>query len=270
MRRYLAVMGRFARYSLGNQLLIALQRPDATHVAGYRAWQKLGRQVKQGERGITILAPIRVRQPDPRAKDADRPNRADDESGQLDTAGESVVAFKGATVFDVSATNGEPLPEFARVDGDPSEFMPRLQAFVAAQGISLEYSTSLGAALGASIGKRILLRPDLSPAESFSTLVHEFAHSELHIETMSPKPDKTVRETEAEAVAFVVCQSMGLDTNTAASDYIRLYNGEKKTLMESLTRIRTVAVEIIEAIKAPRAKAAPTITEMSMVQRTAA
>lgn len=228
LKTYLAMMGRFHRYSLGNQLLIHFQRPDATRVAGYRTWMQLGRQVRRGEQSIRIMAPIMRR-----AKEAN-----DDEK---------VVAFRTACIFDVSQTDGKPLAEFAKVNGDPGEYTERLRSLIAAKDINLEYSNAIGPAQGLSAKGRIILREDLGPTEGFSTLAHELAHVMLHQGAKSPE-SKTVRETEAEAVAFVVCQAIGLDANSSASDYIKLYDGKKETLIESLEQIQRTAGEIIRGI----------------------
>ena len=232
LRRYLAMMGRFHRYSAGNVLLISLQRPDATRVAGYRTWKRLGRQVRRGEKGIQILAPIVLRK-------KEDPDEDDDE--------EEILSFKSTCVFDVSQTDGEALTEFARVRGDPGQYMARLKSLVAAKGIRLEYSSVIGSAQGLSAKGRIVLRDDLDPPEELSTLAHELGHEMLHQREEAPA-DRTVRETEAEAVAFVVCQSIGLDTNGSASDYIQLYDGSKDTLLASLDRIQQTAGEIIRGI----------------------
>ena len=233
---YLKAMGRFHRYSLANTMLIHFQKPDATHVAGYRNWQRLGRYVKKGEHGVAIIAPI------VRRKTATK----DDEERELES--EVVVAFKGAYVFDISQTDGKPLPEFARVQGDPGAYTKRLKDFIAGRGIKLEYSEALGPAEGLSTGGKIVIKANLKPAEEFSVIVHELSHEILHRTGKSMTDSKTVREVEAEAAALVVCQAAGLDCNTSASDYIQLYDGNKKTLMDSLERIHQTAAEIVEAI----------------------
>lgn len=244
LRAFLKVMGRFHRYSVGNQMLIALQRPDAERVAGYRAWQRLGRQVRKGEKGITIMAPIVARRP--------RWNRNDEhakaESDIKDPNQYSVVAFRGATVFDISQTEGRPLPEFARAKGEPGACIDRLARFIQERGIELTYANTIGSARGVSRGGKIVVRSDLAAAVRFSTLVHELAHEMLHWSEGAPN-SQVVQETEAEAVAFVVGQAIGLETGTASSDYIQLYRGDRKLLMASLERIRETAVEIIEGIK---------------------
>ena len=239
LKAYLAMLSRFHRYSISNVILIGLQRPDATRVAGYRTWQQLGRQVKQGERAIRILAPITYRTRKEGQKRDGEAEQKDDDAGE-------VLAFKSAAVFDVSQTDGKPLTEFARVSGDPAEHLLRLKNLVSSRGIGLEYTNRIGPAQGASAGGKILLREDMEPAEEFSTLVHELAHEALHQD--KTERIKTVRETEAEAVAFVVCEAIGLKCGTASSDYVQLYDGKTETLLASLERIRETAAEIIEAV----------------------
>ena len=234
LKGYLKAMGRFHRYSVGNAILIQLQKPDATHVAGYRAWQKLGRHVKKGERGIAIMAPVVYR-------------RKVQQDGGRDLEGEMISTFKTAYVFDISQTEGKPLPEFARAKVDPGVSLEMLERFVSDRGIKLERG-DLRIAEGVSIGGTILLKTSLAPADAFSVLVHELAHELLHQDPGSRPKDKTVREAEAEAVAYVVCQGIGLDINTVSSDYIQLYDGDKKTLIASLERIQRTAAEILEGV----------------------
>jgi antirestriction protein ArdC len=231
LTRYLAAMGRFHRYSFQNLMLILSQRPEATHVAGFHTWKSLGRSVRKGERGIAIIAPMIFKA-----------------SEEVSDNGEKIaVRFRLVYVFDIEQTDGDPLPEPAKIGGDPGEATQRLEHAVRSRGITLDESEDLGAALGVSRGGSISLRPGLLPAERFATLVHEFAHELLH-KDKGERPPKRVRETEAEAVAHVVCQTIGLDTGTAASDYIQLYRGDRETLATSLDRIQKTACEIIEAV----------------------
>ncbi|MBL7147093.1 MAG: DUF1738 domain-containing protein [Phycisphaerae bacterium] len=229
---YLKTMAKFHNYSVGNAVLIGFQKPDATHVAGFRTWQKLGRHVKKGEHGIAIMAPIVYRK----------------KIEHEETDDETVTTFKTVHVFDVSQTNGRPLSEFARVKGDPTDYTEKLKAFIIEQGIKFEYSDAIGSAEGVSSGGMIRLKMGLSAADEFSVLVHELAHLMLHKDRHNMPKEKTVRETEAEAVAYVVSQGVGLDVNSASSDYIQLYNGDKTTLMESLDRIQRTASEILSGI----------------------
>ncbi len=232
LKEYLFTMARFSRYSLRNVFLIGAQKPEATHVAGFQTWKSLGRNVKKGEKGILILAPI-VR------------NRKSTDS---DSEEEVLFGFRPAYVFDISQTEGKPLPEFARVRGDPGSLLTSLVATIRKRGIAIESTPDLGLAEGASSGGRILIRSGLSAAEEFSVLVHEFAHEILHRKPGEKNQSKTVKETEAEAVAFVVCSVIGLDTSTSSSDYIQIYQGNKETLYRSLEAIRDTATEILAGL----------------------
>jgi antirestriction protein ArdC len=185
LKTYLAAMSRFHRYSWGNVLLIASQRPGATHVAGYHRWHELGRFVKKGEKGITIFAPILVKQPD--ASPAQHPGKENNVF--------RLFGFRTAYVFDVEQTEGRPLPAFATTRGDPKDAMERLKSLVTKQGISLEYDGAIAPALGMSSGGRIRLVPGLSAAEEFSVLTHELAHEMLHHQKQGPALPKVVRET---------------------------------------------------------------------------
>jgi antirestriction protein ArdC len=242
LKTYLAALGRFHAYSLNNSLLIAAQRPSATRVAGYSMWKRLGRRVRRGERGIMILAPLIAR---PRERSPPE-NEREDVKAEPDP--DNVCGFRSVYVFDVNQTQGVSLPELTVVRGDPDSYIQPLKSIVANHGISLEYSARIAPAKGTASRGRIRLLPDLSPAEEFSTLVHELAHAVLHFGKETPKRSKRVLETEAEAVAYVVCTAVGLDTNSAASDYIQLWGGDQKTLARSLERIRNTALPIIQGI----------------------
>ena len=207
LKEYLAAMARFRRYSCGNVMLIASQKPNATHVAGFHAWHKLSRFVKKGEKGILIFAPII------RKKAENNDEIEPDESS-------SAVGFRAAYVFDVTQTDGQPLPEIGSVNGDPREYRDRLAKFVADQGIALEYSDEIAPARGMSQGGKITLLPGQSSAEEFATLAHEIAHELMHRDERRSSTTKRIRETEAEAVAFVVCSAVGLETGSAAQDYV--------------------------------------------------
>ncbi|MBX3180305.1 MAG: DUF1738 domain-containing protein [Candidatus Hydrogenedentes bacterium] len=229
---YLAAMARFHRYSFRNILLIQSQFPMASRVAGFRAWKKLGRFVKKGEQGITIIAPMVFRDSSETALQDEQPR----------------IRFRAAYVFDVSQTDGDPLPCPAEASGDPRGHTERLKAFIASQGIALTYSDELGNAEGASSGGRIRIRPSLSPAAEFSVLVHELAHELLHWTDHGLVGTRKSRELEAEAVAYIVSSAIGLECSTASSDYIQLYNGNVETLEASLDGIRKAASEIIMAL----------------------
>ena len=240
---YLRVMARFRKYSWTNCLLISIQRPAATHVAGFHKWLELGRHVRKGEKGIAILAPVICKS----KRAADQKDSADD--GSNATAERRLVAFRKTYVWDVQQTDGEALPEFATVKGDPQHHLESLKAYVTAQGIALEYSADISPAKGVSQGEKITLLPNMASAEEFATLIHEAAHERMHRSERRGQTTKTIRETDAEAVAFVVCHAIGLDTNTAAVDYISLYSGDAATLSASLQIIQSTAAEILTALQ---------------------
>ena len=239
LKRFLATIARFHSYSFGNAILIASQRPDATHVAGFHAWKKLGRFVRKGEGGIAILAPMVARQ----NKDQS-PLRAEGNDPSL------IFGFRVAYVFDVSQTEGEPLPEFATAAGEPGEWLGHLEDSIREAGIILEEEVIAGGADGCSHNGRITIRPNLRLNERFAILAHELAHEMLH---KHPKrrseTDKTIRETEAEAVAYAVCLACGIDSTTRSADYIQLYRGNEETLRESLSYVQQAAADIISRLR---------------------
>jgi antirestriction protein ArdC len=237
LKQYLAVMSRFRRYSWGNVLLIYSQFPQATRVGGYHFWLTLGRHVRKGEKGIAILAPM-----------VGRKRRSNDEELEEDEQCR-VFGFKACHLWDVSQTDGAELPEFATVSGDPQGYLVRLIQFVANQSIALEYDASIMPAKGMSSGGKITLLPSLSPAEHLAVLAHEVAHEMLHRGERRHQISHTVHETEAEAVAFLVCSAIGLDVNTAFSDYVQLHGGDKETLAESLAFIQQTAAVILQAVE---------------------
>src|SRR6202789_282795 len=235
---YLDAMSRFHNYSFGNVLEIARQRPDATRVAGLYAWNQLGRKVKKGEKGIRILAPIIGIK------------RKRDEEAEKDPAYQNkavLVGFRNAYVFDVEQTDGAELPTMHEVHGDVGENRDRLVSFIDQQGIELVFTENIAPTLGVSYGGKIAILPGQSEAEEFSTLVHELAHEMLHKADRRTTTTKVVKETEAEAIAFVVGKAVGLKAGTASADYIHLYHGNASLLVESLEVIQQTAAVILAA-----------------------
>jgi hypothetical protein len=224
LREYLAAMARFHRYSAYNIMLILSQRPNAIRVAGFHTWKELGRFVKKGAKGILILAPIFRKRTAEEASQDDQPNK--------------LVGFRAVYVFDLADTDGQPLPSLAGTEGDPAGYTDRLKQFIAQRGIQLEYSKEIYPALGLCSPGRIVLFPGQSPAEEFATLAHEAAHALLH---------QQERRSETEAVAYVVCESIGLQAQRSA-DYIQLYSGNKDILAESLEHVQQASAEILAAI----------------------
>lgn len=242
LTRYLTAMSRFHTYSFGNVLEIARQMPTATRVAGFWAWKNLGRSVNAGEKGIRILAPIvGVR----RKKDEE----AEKDITQQNTR--ALLGFRNAYVFDISQTSGADLPTLHEISGDPGENLDRLIAFLGNHDIQLVYNSNIAPAFGISYGGRIALLPGQSKAGEFSTLVHETAHELLHKAERRTATTKTMRETEAEAVAFIVGKAVGLVTGSASADYIHLYQGNASLLAQSLQVIQQTSSLILAALRPP-------------------
>ncbi len=238
---YLEAAGRFHQYSFNNMMLILLQRPDATRVAGFRAWNKFNRFVRKGEQGIVVLAPV--------TKVVGSRDEVQSDGSKKEVPILRVVNTKPVYVFDVSQTDGDPLPEPERHSGDPGKYLPRLEKLYRTHGVSLAYVDSLGGADGVSRGQSVEIVASLPDAPKFTVLVHELAHEMLHRDEVRRKnTDKTIRETEAEAVAFIVGSAIGLEMGKASSDYIQLYRGDTKTLVSSLHAIQDTAAKILSGI----------------------
>ena len=244
-RRYLALAARFHRYSARNCLLILAQCPDASRVAGYRAWQAMGRQVRKGETCISILAPVSY-------------TREDEATGEKIR---TLSGFRAAAVFDVSQTDGEPLPEAPRPEaldataGDPetaARILEGLSRMCAAEGVDLEEQDLAAGYYGyyEPAARRVVLASWLSPLERATTLAHELAH---HLQRTSEGQDtpqsKQARETEAEGSTFAVFSYFGLDTARFSFPYIARYAEKPEVLAESLERIQKAARRLIEAVE---------------------
>lgn len=233
---YLGTMGRFHNYSFGNVMAIAMQRPDAVRVAGFHTWKDMGRNVKKGEKAIRILAPMIGKSKDAALEGEENKAR--------------VFGFRGVCVFDIAQTEGKELPDFAKVGGDAGDSLAKLMQFAADSQITVELVDDLGGAEGVSYGGKIKLLAGKPDAEQVAVLTHELAHELLHKQDRKDTGGKDRRELEAEAVAFIVGNAIGLDMSTASADYIRLYNGNAEALTDSLEGISKAAKIILGAVTA--------------------
>ena len=231
LQEYLSVMSRFHQYSFQNIMLIASQKPEATKVAGFHAWRKLGRWVKKNEKGIAIIAPLILK------KEVNK---------EEESLNEELFGFKVVYVFDIGQTDGGELPSFAVAQGDPQIYTRKLEEYIDELHIELNYEEGMQMQ-GYSVGGKIVIKKCLSSAEDFSVKVHELAHELLH-HIPNEKLCKKVMECEAEAIAFVVSKAIGLDTNTAFKDYIQLYKGNKEILVKSLHRIQNTSHTILSKL----------------------
>ena len=263
-KAYLSTMSKFHNYSLNNTLLIAMQKPDATLVAGYQAWQKQHqRHVKKGEKGIQIIAPSPYKAKKEREV-------LDPATGRpkLDAQGKPVreiveveyPAFRVATVFDVSQTEGKELPSLGvdELTGKVDSYGKLLSALTEACPVPIGFEQIESGAKGYyhTTEHRIALQEGMSEAQTVKTLIHEMAHQRLHShEKEKPKEERLSarsKEVEAESVAYTVCQHFGIDTSDYSFGYIAGWSSGKETaeLKESLGKIRDAASEMITEIEA--------------------
>ena len=263
---YLKVMSKFHNYSYSNSILIAMQRPDATYLAGYTGWQKkFKRQVLPGEHGIKIFAPAPIKQVVEKERlDPDTNLPVLDENGDpvKDTVEVKIPKFKVVTVFDVAQTSGEPLPELEIPDltGNVAEYEAFLEAIRRTADVPVGFEPIEGESHGyfSPSEQRIAIREGMSEAQTLKTAIHELAHSRLHnIEQNSGKPalerkDRNTKEVEAESIAFVVCSHFGLDTGDYSFVYVGTWSSGKELpeLKSSLQTIRSASNGIITEMEA--------------------
>ncbi len=247
-RRYLAAQARFHQYSAGNVLLILVQRPDASQVAGYTTWQGLGRQVRKGEKGIAILAPVFPRRDTATQQDA---GGGEEQLAQDSGEGQgtrSPIRFRVAHVFDVSQTEGEQLlePPIHRLEGDSSEarwLLERLFEVARDEGLKVEMAaTDTGQANGfyRPLTQEIHVARGLAPDQQAKTLAHEIAHHLLQ-HGRGRDPGRHAEEAEAEGVAFVVCSRFGLDTSQYSFGYVGAWASRGK---EGIATVKAVSTTI--------------------------
>jgi len=236
-QRHLDVQSRFHRYSFGNVLLIAAQCHEATRIAGFNAWRKMNRSVRKGEKAIWILAPMVYK-------------KADAEDGEDDRA---IRGFKFVPVFDVAQTDGEELPSVcSRLDGDDTDgHYDQLWTFARSIGFSVEDHEFDGSTNGDCCHSehRIRVETRNAPAQRVKTLAHEIAHALLHQEYDS----RALAELEAESVAYVVCQALGIDSGDYSFGYVATWAGDGDEAQEAIKasggRIQRAAEQILSTIE---------------------
>ena len=236
-KAYLDVQAKFHRYSWHNTMLIATQRPDATQVAGYRTWQKLGRQVCKGESGITIFAPC--------------PWKRENDDGDT----EQGIFFRAVHVFDVDQTDGPELPavDVPDVESAADALLADMVRVADRRNIRVTFGPLSGGLYGVSRGGTVDVDNTHATGQQAKTLAHELAHEALHKDkvAIAGMSDKTRRiaELEAESVAYVVCTHFGLDVEVRSSRYIALWDGDSKALRASLERIANTARNLIDDVE---------------------
>lgn len=242
---YLQFMSKFTSYSVNNIILIMMQKPNASLVAGYKAWQnKFNRQVRKGEHGITILAPC------PHKKEIE------DENGETQTI--SWTSFRAVKVFDVSQTDGEELPTgcVQMLTGEVENYMDLIEKLEEISPVPVGYENIEGGANGYfnTAEKRIAIQEGMSQQQTIKTLIHEISHAILHDrdEGEEKDADRHTREVQAESVAYTVCSMLGLDTSDYSFGYVAGWSSTKeiKELNESMEIIRKTAKDISDRLAA--------------------
>jgi hypothetical protein len=230
-QRYLKVQSRFHHYSFGNAFLIASQRPDASWVAGFNAWRRMGRVVRKGERAIWILAPIIC---------SEKPAVSDEEAEEgEETEREPKKVLRGfrfVPVFDIAQTEGKELPTPCnRIFGDdPGGCYDALVVFAKTLGFRVEDHEFNGTKYGDCNHQEHLIRvrADIPPAQRIKTLAHEIAHAMLH-ETFD---DRAVAELEAESIAYIVCQNFGIDSGDYSFGYVASWGGGSEGAISAIKK----------------------------------
>ena len=263
-KEYLKCLSRFHNYSLGNSILIALQKPDSTMVAGYTTWKnQFGRQVKKGEKAIRILAPAPYKKT--LAVDVVDPStgwvRINPDGTKATEQKEIMVpAFKVVNVFDVSSTEGKPLPAIGvnELAGDVQQYELFLEALKRSCPVPIGFEQIDSGAKGYyhTADKRIALQEGMSQVQTIKTLIHEMTHQNLHSKDPKemtrgePRLTRNAKEVEAEAVAYTVSQHYGIETRDYSFAYIASWSSGKDTqeLKASLERIRSAADDMITSI----------------------
>ena len=263
-KEYLRVMSKFHNYSFNNTLLIAMQKPDASLVAGFSAWKNnFGRNVMKGQKGIKIIAPspFKIKQEmekiDPHTQ---KPVIGKDGKPVTEEKEITIPAYKVVSVFDVSQTEGRELPDIAvdELTGDVDRYKDFFAALEKTSPVPIGFEKIEGGAHGYYHleDKRIAIDEGMSELQTLKTAIHEIAHAKLHdIDLNAPKDeqprvDRRTREVEAESVAYTVCQHYGLDTSDYSFGYVAGWSSgrELSELKSSLETIRSAAAEIINSI----------------------
>ena len=275
-REYLRVMSKFHNYSINNTLLIAMQKPDASLVAGFSAWKNnFGRNVMKGQKGIKIIAPspYKVKQEmkkiDPHTQ---QPIIGKDGKPVTEEKEITIPAYKVVSVFDVSQTEGKELPDIAvdELTGDVERYRDFFAALEKTSPVPIGFEQIPGSSHGYYHleDKRIAIQEGMSELQTLKTAIHEIAHAKLHDIDLNapeneqqPRVDRRTREVEAESVAYTVCQHYGLDTSDYSFGYVAGWSSgrELSELKSSLETIRSAAAEIINSID-------ETLAELSKAQ----
>ena len=261
---YLRTMAKFHNYSFNNTLLIAMQRPDATLVAGFNAWKnKFNRYVKKGEKGIQIIAPAPIKEVEEREKiDKDTGLAVLNENGEpeMERVEYVVPRFRVTTIFDVSQTDGEPIPslEVNELTASVKDYALLTSAIEQVSPVPMRFDEIEGDAKGyySDADKEICIQVGMGESQTIKTMIHEVAHAMLHnsdsMKQRGEEKDRLTKETEAESIAFTVCSVLGIDTSDYSFPYVASWASgkEMKELKDSMDTIRLTAADFLEKLEA--------------------
>lgn len=257
---YLRFCAKLPKYSVNNQILIMLQKPEATMCQSFLSWKNMGRSIKKGEKGIRILAPspFKVQQEQNKIDEYGSPILDKDGNNIKEIVKITINAFKPVSTFDISQTEGEPIPSSGveEIIQDVETYDKLLDAMTAVVPVPINFENILSDAKGyySLTEDKIVIQEGMSQAQTLKTLIHEAAHQALHSkaasDNSSEKKSKNQKETEAESVAYVVCQHYGIDTSDYSFAYIATWSANKEVpeLKSSLDTIRNTAAEMISKI----------------------
>ena len=257
---YLNFCAKLPRYSVNNQILIMMQKPDATMCQSFTNWKEVNRHVRKGEKGIRILAPAPYKMQKEQEKVDASGKTVLDKDGEpvKETVEVTINAFKPVSTFDVSQTEGEPIPSpgVDELTGSVEGYETLLAAIkeVVPVPISFEQIDSGAKGFYHLEENRIVVQEGMSEAQTVKTLLHEASHQALHskeaMDSAGEKKSKNQKETEAESVAYVVCQHYGIDTSDYSFPYVATWSADKEVpeLKASLDTIRRTASELIVKI----------------------
>jgi len=240
---FLKTYSKFHKYSINNSILILMQRPDATNIASFQTWKKLGRQINKGEKGIKVLVPIPYKYE----------KEVESKTGDKEVIELSGTSFRVGNVFDISQTSGKELPKLTT---DLKEYSAEIELAIDAVAKTSKVPVRFESDMPhdkkgyySINNKEIVINDNMSDTQTFKTLIHEIAHSKIHAKDLK-KYNANEREVQAESIAYVVCNTYGIDTSEYSFGYIAGWgsNKEMSELKESLSIIQDCSSEMIKSI----------------------
>ncbi len=258
-KQFLDTMAKFPRYSVNNSILIMMQKPDASLVQSYTGWKDMGRHVKKGEKGLSILAPApyKIEREQQKLDEKGKPIFDSDGEPVKETVEITVRAFKVAKTFDISQTEGKEIPSLGvnELVGSIEGYPKLVEALKEISPVPITFENIEGGSKGYfhQVDKRIAIQDGMSEVQTIKTMLHEMAHQKLHDKDLvedAKDISKRGKEVEAESVAYVVCQHYGINTSDYSFSYVAGWSEGKETpeLKASLDKIRFTASEFITQI----------------------